>query len=363
MRLIKSVLSIGIALVVWTCTETFARAADVRLFNVTAAYTPLEVGQRAQIIIAGATPMAPVVMNLNGVNYSMGNTDASGSFSLITNPYTPADVCDQTAQPPCTYTENWYVNGTLINPPPNFPDPTYLPNAPRLPTFSVYATQSTKCAPLQNLYNECNQQFQLTHWILSPLNAAANNSSLVTASDISTAVTKWNNVESKLPFVASGNSSLSSNFVIWNGSLGGTAYGVVQFTGASCLNCYNSPLHCTGSADGACWNASTIEVADIFLDNTQIHNLGQAVGIGDEFIGLNVLEHEMGHTLSLAHPSQVHATCSETNTIMAQGPETRIPCGITQPQSSCDTDSVNASYPSPVGSCSTQFSCGVGSCS
>src|SRR5438128_2113634 len=56
-------------------TATFASGQAVRLFNATAAYTPLEVGQQAQVVISGAAPSAPVVMNLNGVNYSMGNTD------------------------------------------------------------------------------------------------------------------------------------------------------------------------------------------------------------------------------------------------------------------------------------------------
>lgn len=322
MRL-RTALALGF-IIFWTYADA---QASVRLSNLYRGYTNLEVGNTARISITGASPNGTVTFTYDGGGpFTAGTTDGAGNFTL--------DVL-MTSTEIGSHTEQWYVND--IEQAPNNPDAFYLPHAPRLPSFTVYANFTGTSCPGQSMAQSACSTGHPYHWVYSPV-TYYETSSLFTSITADAVATDWNNIQNKIRF----SSDVSHRYdvqIIDDNTLGMGVYAAVLIYGYDCSACANKvSIDCSA---GACLNSAAVWYVYAKMNATEIGTLAGKLGITSTALGGLVLEHEMGHALRLADvQTPGYGTCSQVQGIMWQEPEDWLGCGLAIPNS-CDASGIN----------------------
>lgn len=308
----------------------------VSLRNVSYPYTRLEVGNTVEVTITGAAPFGTVTVVENGGSpFEFGSTNGFGDWST---------TGVETAGYVGSYNQRWYVNGVEMTP--NNPDATYLPFAPRLPSFNVYTNfVGSNCAAQSTVSAGCGASNNARHWIWTPVMYRSTSS--LPASNVSGAVSPWNSIQSKLSF----STDPYEDVLISDGSAGG-ANGVTSVYGQDCnTGCYNNMQLCNGQSTNQCFNAAAMYYATVVLDPSVISTAASFNGTTFAAFGQMTLTHELGHALRLADIAPVDGKCSEVQSIMYGSGSMLWNCGVRNPNSSCDASSINTVYPSAAYYC------------
>ncbi len=262
----------------------------VTLRNVSAPNTRLEVGNTVEVKIAGAQSFGTVTLAQNGFPpVTMGQTDASGNWSIS---------AVETIQHVGIYNQTWAVNGIAMTP--LNPNPTYLPKAPRLPVFTVYSNYFwSNCAQPSTLATGCfDPSATARRWGWNPVVVKKHSSSSISISAISTAVSQWNGVQSRIQYSYSPFSP-RIDVLVFDGYANGD--NAVTYTyGQDCQPCPGCPscVGYTNTCTGACTTIDHVFFSDIYLDMNTIATAASFLGISTSAAAEYTLRHEMGHSLS-----------------------------------------------------------------
>jgi hypothetical protein len=202
----------------------------VTLSNLSHSYTHLEVGNVVRVQITGAAPFGTVTVVQNGnAPYTFGQTDGNGNWST-----TSTETSDYVG----SYNQVWYVNGVALSP--NNPNTTYLPYAPTLPAFTVYANFTGTSCPVQSTQSAgCGASNNARHWIWSPVTYSSS------CAVFTSAITSWNGIQGRISL--SSDSSVRQDISISDDS-GLPGYsGITYSYGEDCGGCYNLIDQCTGT--------------------------------------------------------------------------------------------------------------------
>lgn len=310
-------------------------AQTVAISNVSYPGTGLEVGDTVGVTITGAAPNGAVTVVANGGSpYYFGTTDGSG-YKFIPSTITSSDVG--------SWSEVWYVNGvalTVVNP------NSYLPYAPRLPNFNVYANYTQTNCPNQSAASYCPSSPQLSVWKYSPISYYSY-SSTISSSDASAATGNWNAVQSRLSF--SKNTYAATEIV---DESGGTVNANTYIIGGGCDSCYGYIDLCSSISPGECVNDSGVYGAYIELYPSVISAAASALGTTTELAATITVNHELGHALRLADITPQNGICSEVQSIMYGSLSMLYGCNMRGPNTSCDGNVLsNDVYPSSLATC------------
>jgi hypothetical protein len=324
------------------CLSALTHSADaqaVAIRNLSYPGTGLEPGDTVAINITGGAPNGAVTVVTNGAPpYFYGYADSNGSWA-ITNTVVSGDVG--------SWTEVWYVNGVQLTP--VNPNTTYVPYAPRLPAFTVYANHVGSNRPSQSTSQEMSACGTAVPggWKYTPV-AYYSYSSTVSSSDVNTAAGSWNSLGSKISL------SNDSYGAIWlvDGSATSGPNGTTEVVSGDCDTCYGYLDLCQGVSPGECVDASGEYGAQITLEPNVISMAASALGATEETLADITVTHELGHALRLAHSTLTNGTCSEVQSIMYPSLSVLYGCGVTSPTSSCDAGALNTVYPSTPPTCS-----------
>lgn len=323
-----------------------AQCATVSIRNVSYPFTPLEVGNTVEVRISGAAPLGTVTVVQNGnPPYTFGSTDASGSWS-VQSVETSAYIGN--------YHQVWYVNGIEI--PPANPDPTYLPDAPRLPTFTVFANSlPSGVPPRTSAINSCGNTGPLAKWSWNPVGYDSTTSYGLVA--VNEAMARWNSAQSKIPLQYS---TVEQDILIYDvSSLPGALAGTANYSQGCNPTCYRYTNECTG----VCLDTGAMYYSDILLNTTAINATANAMGASVTAFVTTTIAHEIGHSLLLDHSNPLSRVgrCSEVGSIMYPT-QTVFLCGVNSPTFR-DTSGINSIYPSSPSYCPLGNNyCGYTSC-
>lgn len=325
-------------------------AQEVKIANESFYGTALEVNDTMSITITGAAANAPVTLKkcnpyctqTNQQNYTYGNTNGSG-YWYQTSTLTSSDVG--------TWEEHWLVNGVEV--PWSNPNITFVPYAPTLPSFPIYALNiGTNCPGQETDGGESCSSGGAQHWVWSPIgyNFA---SSFMTYSEVYSAAQGWNNAQGKLSLAYYSGTFADIGISDDDQNLTGGKLGKTFSYGTACAGaCYNQIDNCTGK----CLNAAAMWSVNIVVNYTEVTNQVEASGVSEATVIKTTISHELGHALRLKHTALYTGTCSEAQSIMYPSGSVLIGCGITPSTTSCDASGINSVYPNSVASCSLEGS-------
>ncbi len=351
----------------WTGTISANAQGTVRLSNLSRPFTRFEVGQRARAQITGAIPDKNVTYTITCAPvacppgpYTVGKTDASGNFTLDNTPFAPEHVG--------SYEEIWYVNSVVV--PADNPDDFYVPSAPKLPSFTVYANfTGTNCSTQSMGASGCNPNNTPLHWIWSPV-TYRNDSTAVDSSTVNMKAGDWNAIQNKIQFSSNTSHSLDVRFYDYSSLPPGLVGATITY-GEDCnVGCFN---HTAGCPVGACLNEYVVYYVNIRVDGPEIARFASALCWPDytqsckdskkPALAAWTVAHEMGHALRLGDVHAENRICTQVQDVMEPELSLADGCGVNAP-TSCDTNGINTVYPSAVRYCSPDvtYYCGPGYC-
>lgn len=308
-----------------------AQTGSVSLRNVSFPFTSLEVGNTVEVRITGAAPFGTVTVVQNGQPpYVFGTTNAFGDWSV---------QAVETQEYVGSYHQVWYVNGVEV--PPANADSTYLPYAPRLPSFNVYSNSLPSGTPpvlASNQFNSCGRPQATAFWRWTPVGYYS--STAFGNSAVATAISRWNSAQNKVPMQYS---SSALDIWVYDGSLPAGTYGATSLYTQGCSPCYGYRNECNGT----CMNSSALYYSDIILNAAAINAFSAAAGASAQNVASYIVTHELGHALQLDHsqPLIKNGRCSEVGSVMYESVNPAFFCGVISPTSR-DVTAINSAYPS-----------------
>ena len=309
---------------------------SVSLSNTTHPYTQIEVGDTVKVSITGAAHNGTVTVVQNGnPPYVFGTTDANGNWTLNAT---------ETSVYVGSYTQIWYVNGVQLTP--SNPNSTYLPWAPRLPSFQVFANFSGSNCSGQSVsgYSCMGNRYPAYRWLWTPVDFYSE-SSFAPASSIAAAANAWNWAQNAIELT---NEGLYADIIIYDvTSLPGNVNANTISYSFDCNDgCYGYTESCTGE----CLGPAAVWDVDIALNTPQITASAAYLNANLTNLTTMILTHEFGHALRLTDEPVYNYTCSEAQSVMYPSSSVAWECGRTAP-TSCDASGIHQVYPYGVVYC------------
>lgn len=336
---------VGIIAAVLGGAATGGQAQTVSISNVSHPGTALEPGDTVSINISSATPGAPVtVMTLSSAGssgpYLYGYVQSNGTWTT-SSPVTASVVG--------AWQEYWYVNGVYVKP--ANPNMTYLPYAPTLPSFTIYANSSPACPGMSTVsYSLCGGNSTPAGWNFTPV-GYTNNSVTVPVGAAPSDASSWNSVQNVISLASVSYPTTPAIPISDNTSI--TSIGYTEVYGGQCAPCYGYLDQCSGKCD----NAAAMYQAVVLINSTMVNAAASAYSavtnstVTAGTVATLVLNHEFGHALRLADVTAAHGTCSEVGSIMYSSSSVLFGCGA-KPTTSCDGNVLtNTVYATPPGTC------------
>lgn len=275
----------------------------------------------------------------------MGQTDSNGNWS-VSAIETPSHVG--------SYHQTWAVNGIAMTP--LNAHPVYLPKAPRLPAFTLYSNYPwSNCPQPSTFATGCyNRSATARRWGWSPVVVKKHASSTVSVSAISTAVSHWNGVQSRIQYSYSPFSP-RIDVLVYNGYANG-ANAITYTYGQDCEPCPGCPscVGYTNTCTGVCTTIDHVFFSDIYLDMNEIAVSASFRGMSSTAAAEYTLRHEMGHSLRLNHSYDYGGRCSEVQSVMYPSLSVLVGCGVLAP-TFCDANTINTIYPIGAATCPTSI--------